>query len=277
MMPVRRDLHFDISKTDLKTWNGNGPLLSHYMNALSVFFPEGERFFIHSLRLYRDQITDPELKKQITGFIGQEAMHGREHEEYNARLAAQGFPAERLEKLVTFMLERGFKRLPNPAQLSITIALEHFTAIYADLLLKEPRLLEGADPTMAAMWRWHALEETEHKAVAFDAYTAVMGRGLKAYALRTSTQVAITTLFMSAIFAFHVQMIRADKGLKLGLRDVAKFGWQMFGPVGGLRRLALPWLDYFKPGFHPWDHANQHYLDGIDAFVQEVEALPAAA
>ncbi|GAC1623637.1 MAG: metal-dependent hydrolase [Nevskia sp.] len=277
MMPVRRDLHFDLSKTDLKRWNGNGPLVSHYMNALSVFFPEGERFFIHSLRHYRDRITDPELKKAITAFIGQEAMHGREHEEYNERLAAAGLPVARLGKIVTFMLEKGFKRLPNAAQLSITIALEHFTAIYADLLLKEPRLLQGADPALAAMWRWHALEETEHKGVAFDAYTAVMGRGLKSYALRTATQIAITALFLTAIVAFHIRIVRADRSLRTGVRDWAKFTWFMLGPVGALRRLALPWLDYFKPGFHPWDHANQHYLEGIDAFVKEIEALPQTA
>ena len=273
MMPVRRDLHFDLSRTDLSRWHGNGPAAAQYMNALSIFFPEGERFFIHSLRNYREQITDPELKKAVTAFIGQEAMHGREHEEFNARLAAMGLPVKRLEGIVKVAIG-GFKRLPKPVQLSITIALEHFTAIYADLLLKEPRLLQGADPTLAAMWRWHALEETEHKAVAFDVYQQVVGRGIKAYALRAVTQVVITATFLTAIVGFHLRLSLSAKTGRPGLRDFARFTWLMFGPAGGLRRLALPWLDYFKPGFHPWDHANQHFLDGIDAFIDEVRALP---
>ena len=277
MMPTRRDLHFDLSQTDLKRWNARGPVVTHYMNALSIFFPEGERFFIHSLRHYRDQITDPVLKQAVTAFIGQEAMHGREHEEYNRQLAALGLPVKKLEKLVDYVVNTRFKALPKPVQLSITIALEHFTAIYADLLLKEPRILEGADPALASMWRWHALEETEHKAVAFDVYTTVMGRGVKSYALRTSTLAIITALFMSAIVGFHIRMVRADKDARIGIKDWAKFTWVMVGPIGALRRLALPWLDYFKPGFHPWDHANQHHLEGIEALVKEIEALPLAA
>jgi len=276
MMPVRRDLHFDLSKTDLSRWHGNGPAAGQYMNALSIFFPEGERFFIHSLRNYRDQITDPELKKAVTAFIGQEAMHGREHDEFNDLLAAKGLPVKRLESIVKFAINN-FKKLPKSAQLSITIALEHFTAIYADLLLKEPRLLQGADPALAAMWRWHALEETEHKAVAFDVYRSVVGDGVKAYALRTVTQVVITATFLTAIVGFHLRMASAEKTMKPRLRDWARFSWMMLGPVGGIRRLALPWLDYFKPGFHPWDHQNQHYLEGIDAFVEEFKALPQAA
>lgn len=276
MMPVRRDLHFDLSKTDVTRWNGHGPLTTHYMNALSVFFPEGERFFIHSVRNYRDQITDPELKQAVTAFIGQEAMHGREHEDYNARIAAAGMPAEQMEAFIKAGLIQ-FKKFPKPLQLAITVALEHFTAIYADLLLKEPRLLEGADPVLAKMWQWHALEETEHKAVVFDVYEKVVGKGAKAYALRTSTLAAITAVFMTAVLIFQIRMIAADKKLKTSLSDWTHFAWVMLGPLGGVRRIAKPWLDFFKPGFHPWDHANQHYLEGIDRFVQEVETLPLAA
>lgn len=273
MMPVRRDLQFKLADVDLKTWNANGPLVSAYMNTLSLFFPDGERFFIHSLRHYRDQITDPELKAQVTGFIGQEAMHGREHEEYNERLAEQGMPAEALVQSIFKIIEAA-KRLPEPAQLSITIALEHFTAIYGDLLLRKPELIEGSNPTMTAMWQWHALEETEHKAVAYDVYSKVVGSDLRAYLLRTSTLVVITSIFLSLIAAAMARMLIADKTTKKGPREWAKFAWFMLGPAGGLRGIALPWLDYFKPGFHPWDHDNRHFLNQIDA-INEQYGVPA--
>ncbi len=275
MLPVRRDLKFKLDDVDLRTWNAQGPLLSAYMNTLSLFFPDGERFFIHSLRHYRDQLSDPALKAQVTAFIGQEAMHGREHEEYNERLAAQGMPAEELGRSILAIIESA-KRLPPEVQLSITIALEHFTAIYGDLLLRKPALIEGSDPNMTAMWRWHALEETEHKAVAYDLYSRVMGRTLRAYLLRTSTLVVITTTFLSLIAAAMAKMVLTDKNIDKSPRQWAKFAWVMLGPIGGLRGIALPWLDYFKPGFHPWDHDNRHFLDQIDAIAHQF-GVPAKA
>ena len=36
-------------------------------------------------------------------------------------------------------------------------------------------IFHSADPAMAKLWRWHALEETEHKAVAFDVFQQVSG------------------------------------------------------------------------------------------------------
>jgi len=273
MMPTRRDLKFDLADVDLKRWNANGPLLSAYMNTLSLFFPDGERFFIHSLRHYRDQVTEPELKKQITAFIGQEAMHGREHEEYNERLEAQGLPAATLGREIFTIIEAA-KKLPHDVQLSITIALEHFTAIYGDLLLRKPEIIDGSNPTMSAMWRWHALEETEHKAVAYDVYTKVMGKTLRAYLLRTSALVVITSVFLSAIAWTMARMVKADTEHRHSLRDWAKFGWLMLGPVGALRGIALPWLDYFKPGFHPWDHDNRHVLAQIDTLAAQYAAAP---
>ncbi|MCA3859791.1 MAG: metal-dependent hydrolase, partial [Burkholderia sp.] len=83
MMPVRRDIRFALPPERARDWHVQGVPVTHFMNALSLLFPAGERFFMDSVRNYRDQIEDPELKKQVIGFIGQEAMHTREHIEYN--------------------------------------------------------------------------------------------------------------------------------------------------------------------------------------------------
>lgn len=93
MQPTRRDLHFKLSTESVSNWHAEGPQVTHFFNALSIFFPVGERFFIHTVRQYRERVTDPELQKAITAFIGQEAMHGREHEEVQ-RSAHANWPAD---------------------------------------------------------------------------------------------------------------------------------------------------------------------------------------
>jgi predicted metal-dependent hydrolase len=93
MMPVRRDLRFNLPQERACDWHVQGSHVTHFFNALSLLFPAGERFFMDSVRNYRDQIDDPVLKKQVLGFIGQEAMHTREHVEYNDLLQEAGLPA----------------------------------------------------------------------------------------------------------------------------------------------------------------------------------------
>ena len=92
ILPIRRNLKFNLNPAKALTWHRDGLNVSQFLNTMSLFFPVGERFFIDSVRHYRDQITDSELKKAVTAFIGQEAMHGREHEEYNDFVAQAGIP-----------------------------------------------------------------------------------------------------------------------------------------------------------------------------------------
>src|ERR1700722_6051261 len=155
---------------------GGDLMLSHLAAALSAVFPEGEDFFVRSVRRFRDQITDPELKRQVAGFIGQEAMHGREHRAFNARLTQLGYPTQRFERLTKRLLTLRERVLPDKSNLAVTAALEHFTATLAELVLssQETRDLFGHE-AVKDLFVWHALEESEHKAVAFDVYRAVGG------------------------------------------------------------------------------------------------------
>src|SRR5438270_9380903 len=99
-VPTRR-ISFEESLRDLpKHFAADGDLiLSHLAAGLSAVFPDGEDFFVRSVRHYRDQITDPELKRQVGGFIGQEAMHGRQHRAFNDRLDELGYPTKRFQRL----------------------------------------------------------------------------------------------------------------------------------------------------------------------------------
>lgn len=266
VMPVRRDLNFDLPADRVHDWVGNGGVqFTHLMNTMSLVIPVGERFFIDAVRHYRDQIADPELKKAATAFIGQEAMHGREHDEYNARMVERLPSAAVFEKRVKKLLD-AFQNRTSPAmQLSGTIALEHLTAIMANGLLQDDRVTENAEPGYHALWRWHALEETEHKGVAYDVWEATQGRGVKAYAIRAFGLVLATAIFWGMVLPHYANFVRQE-GKLTDLQGWRAMRRMAFGEVGFLRKMVRPWFDYFRPDFHPWDEDNSRFLQGIDSF-----------
>ncbi|MBF5054933.1 hypothetical protein Y5W_00227 [Alcanivorax sp. 521-1] len=268
ILPTRRNLRFKLDASKALSWHRDGRNVSQFLNTLSLFFPVGERFFIDSVRHYRDLVQDPDLKAAVTAFIGQEAMHGREHEEYNQYVNDAGVPVEAQEKWVAALLARIQKSTPKAFQLSGTVALEHLTAILADGLLSLPEILDGADEGYQALWNWHALEETEHKAVAFDVYQLAVGTDdqARAYALRCFALVLSTSVFFALFLPFYLHNVRVSGGLfdRQGWRAVWRHS---LGRKGIFRYTAKAWLDWFKPGFHPWDHDNRQFLEQFDELV----------
>ena len=249
-VPTRR-ISFEASLRDLpKHFAADGDLIqSHIAAGLSAVFPDGEDFFVRSVRNFRDQVTDPELKQQVAGFIGQEATHGREHRVFNERLAELGYPTKAVERLTRAGLKARERMMSKKANLAATAALEHFTATLAELLLtsEETRDLFGHDE-VRNLFVWHALEESEHKAVAFDVYRAVGGTER----LRTVTMNIITVGF---IVGMTVQVIAS----MLLDRDTYK-PWVLFRSLRRLRR--APYMkraiwrqlrEYNRVGFHPDD------------------------
>ncbi len=271
---VRRDLRFNLDTADLRSWHPQGPHVAHFFNALSIFFPEGEQFFIDSVRRYRDRIDSPALQRDVKGFIGQEAMHSREHRRYNAALARMGLPIAELEAKVGEHLETVRGRTSPEEQLAVTIALEHFTAIMAHTALSDERLLANANPHLAAIWRWHAVEETEHKAVAYDVYRTVMGEGTGAYLRRCAIMLVTTIDFWIRVFRYHFRLVRAD-GLTGDLRGWWRLvRWLWLSP-GGMRQLVRPWLAYFRRDFHPWQHDNSEHVERWKTAYAESGPAPA--
>ena len=267
LIPLRRDLKFKLDPKIVSHWHHTGgPIFTSFLNTFSIVLPVGERFFIESVRAYRQKIEDPELKKAVTAFIGQEAMHGREHEEYNDAFFAKAPIAPKFEKFVGKFLGFLNKRGPASFSLSGTIALEHFTALLADGVLSDPLVSEGADPHYAALWRWHSLEETEHKAVAYDVWEVVMGKGVGAYTLRSLGLLLATIIFWGLVIPVFLEVLRTE-GQLTNWKGWKKFFRYTFGDIGLLRKQLGNYVQYFKPGFHPWDHDNREYLKEIDNFL----------
>lgn len=273
--PIRRNLKFRLPRGKALSWNPDGLHVTQFYNTLSLFFPAGERFFIQSVRNYKGEITGDQLKAQISAFIGQEGFHTREHEEYNDALREAGLPVDRLDRIVVAVLE-AVKKLPRPAQLATTVALEHLTAVLGDTLLRDDELLKGADPRFAAIWKWHAIEETEHKAVCFDTYEQVVGTGAEAYALRVFAFALANVIFWSLYFPFYAAMLNKSGGL-FNVKGWLRLASFVGGKPGVLRRVLPEWLDFFRPGFHPWKHDNRAYLEQAEALMQEVESFQQTA
>jgi uncharacterized protein len=268
MMPVRRDLHFSLPPERVLDWHELGPHVTHFFNALSLLFPAGERFFMDSVRHYRDQIDDPVLKKQVQGFIGQEAMHTREHMAYNERLDAAGLPAHKLDKRLWAILGWQKKHLSPAFNLGVTVAAEHYTAMLAELILSDPSRLGASVDTYVKVWTWHALEETEHKGVSFDVWNHVMPPGIRRYLLRSGTMLITTLGFWLIVFEYHTRLLMADSTIKGKLRGVGSIVTFLFGRKGVFPGIAREWLAFFKPGFHPWDFDNRGHLTRIDAMIE---------
>jgi predicted metal-dependent hydrolase len=258
---VRRDLHFDMQDGDIpRYWLNGDAHQTRYFDALSLMFPDGERFFIDSVRAFRSEVADDaSLNAAVGGFIGQEAMHSREHLLYNERLERQGVGAFALMDIVREVQDRRARTLSPIGQLALTICLEHFTAMLADQLLRHPSLMQKADARMAAIWRWHALEETEHKAVAFDVYQRVGGTAVKRWHRRCRAMFWITGLFTYRTWQFMWRLSKGD-GTRKDLRGWLRLLGFLFVAPAPITRIGGQWLKWFLPGFHPWKHDNRSLL-----------------
>ncbi len=257
-----KEIHSALSPETPRYWFDNHPFKTHYFNALSSSFPVGERFFIRSVRHYEPQITDTKLSQQILQFVGQEGHHRIEHRRHIDILLAQGYGGvRRFERFVQSLLDFLNKRFPLYS-LAATVALEHFTAILADQLLRYPdRWLAQMHPDMRLLWHWHAIEEAEHKAVAFDVYQQVSGN----YLLRISAMIVETAGLLLDMLARTVYFLWKDGklfNLRLWFEGVA-FVWGRRGTLGSV---IGDYFKFFRPSFHPWQNDN---YDLIQQFLAD--------
>ncbi len=208
-----------------------------------------------SVRQFRDCATGP-LRGQIAAFLSQEAAHTREHIIFNSQIAVYNPSMAAMQARAEARLTIARTRLPLQ-QLGETIALEHLTAILADALLSDSRHLAGAPNNIQAMWRWHAIEEIEHKAVAFDTFVAATGSlsSVRRWSLRVSTM-TMSTWQLIATMGCNISDSFATDGINRSAAWARLLGYLLVRP--GILRQALPgYFAYFLPGFHPWRQDNR--------------------
>ncbi|OBA82308.1 metal-dependent hydrolase [Mycolicibacterium mucogenicum] len=225
-------------------------VFSHFVAGLSGAFPPGEEGFIRSVRRFADRITDPDLKRRVAGFIGQESMHGQEHRHLNEKLIAMGYP-------IAWWDSESFKdkrirfedRLPARVHLALTAAAEHYTAVLAERVLSSDELQSiPADPEVWHLLNWHALEELEHKSVAFDVYRAVGGTERT----RIGVMVAACTLLLPVTLVSLALSVGSDPVARRRPVRLARETYDLFtGPI--FKGLVPDLAVYLRPGFHPDD------------------------
>lgn len=213
--------------------------------------------------MFRD-VDDARLADEIRAFTKQEVIHSREHLAFNRRAADAGYDLSPLEKRVEERLAIT-KSKPPIASLAATMALEHFTAILAHELLADPRHLAGADPESAALWRWHAAEEIEHKGVAYDTWLAATHHWprSKRWKVKAKVMLFVTRNFIVDRTAGALELLRQD-GIT-GLRAWAPLLWEMWGRPGVMRKIFAAWAHFFLPGFHPWHEDDRALIRGFES------------
>ncbi|MDX1453456.1 MAG: metal-dependent hydrolase [Oleiphilaceae bacterium] len=258
-IPVRHmDFGFQDNKEELYFYD-NDPFATSFYAAFSLVIPKGEHFFIHSVRNYRDAIKDPELKERIRGFIGQEAIHSREHDAANASMEAHGLPRQQVEDRIEQLLW-AIGKLPKPFQLAFTVALEHYTAIISyDTISSKERQEKFTGRTREFML-WHMMEELEHKSVAYDVFKEQVGN----YFVRAGTMAPIAVGLFPVFVAIQLYLLQAQGDLTL--KNIWKYRKgiaSIYGPKGLISRITPAVLDYFRPGFHPNDHDSTAMLEDL--------------
>jgi uncharacterized protein len=266
-----RDIKFNRSGGTTRWWLGNDPVGTAFFNALSVSFPAGEAFFIEAVRRFRDKATG-ELEGQIALFIKQELMHTREHIVFNRLVTNAGYDIKGMEATIRERIEFARTR-PQIVQLAMTVALEHYTAIMANDLLRHPEGMGSAPREVQDMWHWHAIEEIEHKAVAFDTYLAATRElsAFKRWRIRSMVMLLITFDFWRSNFERMAEFFRQDKMNSVG--TWMKVIGYLFGRPGMLRRIIPAWLSFFSPNFHPWNHDDRKLIAQME---QELKARGAS-
>ena len=254
--PIRiRRPAFNVSEDAPKYFYRGEKGVTALLYALSAVFPEGERMFIDAVHHYRDRVTDDALQKDMRAFAGQEAQHGRLHEAYNAYAMARGFDVDPISQSVKERNALLKKRLPPVARLATTAALEHFTALLAEVLLGDEHFLDGVDPAHAELWRWHAAEEAEHKAVAFDVLDEVSG----SYLVRMRSYLVVSVMFPSFTLLHTLHLMRPDGTLGDARAYLGLLRF-LFVTPGVLPKIAPGWRAYFRPDFHPWSRDDRELL-----------------
>lgn len=248
---VRTHLDFKLEEIP-RFWFADDPFRTRVFDALSLTFPDGERYFIQCVRLFKDQIHDPDLKQRVADFIMQEAQHGIAHSNMNKILINQGMPVQKFITQVNRRFGHALKRYPKQMNIAITAACEHLTALMADAFFTEKVTMADAHPYIRALFAWHSIEEMEHRDVAYDVMSKVGN---------TPNAIRYLALFLVTIMMFGFTLQRTNGLLKCdGFSRMERFKMVMkglpwfIGRQGILSKMKGEYLDWYRPNFHPSQH-----------------------
>lgn len=266
--PVRR-MDYNFENTP-KYWCANDPAMTHYFTGLSTLFPEGESYFVRSVRALREHAKLNEaLDREISAFIGQEAMHSKEHHAFHISAQQHGMNPESLEKVTGIVLKGLEKIFSKKWNLLVTVGLEHYTAVLVVSMMETVNEYM-TDKTIRDLWLWHSVEETEHKAVAFDLYEYLYGNGLNAYLPRVTIFTLSLILITGLSTIYQIVLMKRDKQLS-NLKT-----WQNFFNFAAKQyKTFIPkFFEYYRYDFHP-NQTNEKDLVATTKIKLGIKDTPA--
>lgn len=266
--PVRR-MDYNFENTP-KYWCANDPAMTHYFTGLSTLFPEGESYFVRSVRALREHAKLNEaLDREISAFIGQEAMHSKEHHAFHISAQQHGLNPESLEKITGIVLKGLEKVFSKKLNLLVTVGLEHYTAVLVVSMMETVNEYM-TDKTIRDLWLWHSVEETEHKAVAFDLYEYLYGNGLNAYLPRVTIFTLSLILITGLSTIYQIVLMKRDKQLS-NLKT-----WQNFFNFAAKQyKTFIPkFFEYYRYDFHP-NQTNEKNLVATTKIKLGIKDTPA--
>ena len=262
-LPIeRRHVKFSYKDIDKFDFYNNNAVISAYWAGLSATFPRGEAEFINSVKLFEDQITDPKLKAEVADFAAQEAHHSLQHKLVNKQFTSLGYRIEHIESEIDKKIAERVASWSNEKRLMRTVCAEHVTAVMAHHILEYPDVFNPSPESLKNLLQWHAIEEIEHKSVAFDVYmhcVGDIGKLKRHYIWFTFFE------FPMSVYAITKYLIRklGHTSSRQERKEMRQF---LFGKEGSIRSMWSLYTQFLKKGFHPWSHddsalATQYKLE----------------
>jgi predicted metal-dependent hydrolase len=257
----------------------NEPFATHVLDVLHLLLPAGEEFFVEVFKKTLPLIKDDQLRLDVQGFIGQEAVHSQAHSGVLDHFAAQGVDVTPYTDQIGWLFEKLLGERPRWSlrrqhswlleQVSFVSAIEHYTAILGEWILNAPAHdAVGTDRTMLDMLRWHGAEEVEHKAVAFDTMKHLRAGYWRQVRAQLVVTPAMLWLWIRGVRFMYSVDPQLPPGTKPRWRDYFRAARR--GLVPGPMRFIRVVGDYYRPGFHP------SQLGGLGLAVDYLAVSPAA-
>ncbi|RBP53463.1 metal-dependent hydrolase [Arenicella xantha] len=253
--PRRVKFEFD----DLKErffYNENS-LISALWVAMSASFPIGETEFIHSVKLFSDQVTDPKLQQEVKEFSAQEAHHSLQHRKINKLFDDLGYSTAKIEKTLKEQMTERQQQWSPERRLARTVVAEHVTAIMAHFALTNVDSMGHFPESLRKLFQWHAIEEIEHKSVAFDVYQHCVGDRK-----RLNREFRYFSYFEFPLkMSLATRFLLRDMGYKATWQERKELWHYLFGPDGLIKSVKPLYMMFLKPNFHPWDHDDSALVE----------------
>lgn len=265
-LKVRKETRFDFEGVSA-IHTADNRYISHFFNALSLITPITEGILIRAVRKAQPLLEGSGLEDDAKAFIGQEAVHTREHRALNTHLKSIGYGAESAIAILNNHVAKLEEKLTLQDALAIVVAGEHAIYSISRVLLQIPHERYMQHEEVRRLFLWHSLEEMEHQSVCDDIYRKLYGAGLKHNVVYLRAFSRATKLLYKMIGSVMGELLKTSRAGKKGELK-AFISWLTIDPALGIKT-AAELMAFFKPGFKHWSRKREdlELINGCLEFV----------